>query len=208
MFWGTGDPSFLQPEFGNDKVYRFLKNSDKELYFSDSNFDDELLGPGWSWSDYNYYYQTEKTPLPMYGNVAWFEMQEIEQHKVARTDSGLAVSPRYFRRFVEEQSQREKDDPILFRELDGNKIKYKPEADTSTYTLEKPYHYTPQLITSMLSDTLGKKVTYRGSIQKPADTKVSYGIARIRLTNECCNPAIILLLSSYFLSPLRSWANR
>ena len=45
IFWGTGDPSFLHPDFGNDKVYEFLKNREEKLFYSDSNFDDELLGP-------------------------------------------------------------------------------------------------------------------------------------------------------------------
>ena len=211
IFWGTGDPSFLHPEFGNDKVYNFLKNSDKELYFSDSNFDDDLLGPGWSWSDYNYYYQTEKTPLPMYGNVAWFKMQTIEQHKVASTDSGLAVSPPYFRQFVNEKSSRETDDPILFREIDGNSIAYKPEADTSTYTLEKPFHYTPQLITKMLSDTLGKTVTYLKAEAKPASTKVMYSIDADTVYKRMLQPSdnfiaeqLLLVTASELGKPLNS----
>lgn len=176
IFWGTGDPSFLHPDFGNDKVYEFLKKSDKKLYFSDSNFDEKLLGPGWSWGDYNYYYQTERTPLPMYGNTAAFEMQEIELYKVAKTDSGLAVSPPYFRSFVDEQTSRGEDDPILFRQIDSNHISYKPKGDTSSYTIHKPYHYTPDLITGMLSDTLDKPVTYLANMSKPDSAQVIYSI--------------------------------
>src|SRR5690625_1520090 len=48
IFWGTGDPSFLHPDFGNEKVYGFLKNRSESLFFSDSNFDDKPMGPGWS----------------------------------------------------------------------------------------------------------------------------------------------------------------
>lgn len=178
IFWGTGDPSFLHEEFGNGTVYEFLKDSDKELYFSDSNFDDELLGPGWSWSDYQYYYQTEKTPLPMYGNTATFEMESIELQQVARTEDGsLAVAPKYFRSFIRESNQRDEEDPILFRELEGNNFEYKPEADTITYARDKPYHYTPQLITELLSDTLDKSVAYLPDIEKPDSTQVLYSIA-------------------------------
>jgi len=176
IFWGTGDPSFLHSEFGNGTVYEFLKGRKEQLYYSDSNFDTELLGPGWSWADYNYYYQTERTPLPMYGNTAEFTMEEIELRQVASTDSGLAVSPPFFQQYVQQQSDREEDDPILFREIDSNRIDYKPYADTSTYTLHKPYHYTPQMITEMLSDTLGKKVTYQPKLRKPESTNVIYSI--------------------------------
>lgn len=178
IFWGTGDPSFLHEEFGNGTVYEFLKESDKELYFSDSNFDDELRGPGWSWSGHQYYYQTEKTPLPMYGNTASFEMESIELQQVARTeDDSIAVTPKYFRSLIHETSKRDKDDPILFRELDGNNIEYRPEADTITYTTNKPYHYTPQLITEMLSDTLDKSVTYLPNMKRPVSTQALYSIS-------------------------------
>lgn len=94
-------PWQTHPDLDNDKVFNFLKNREETLYFSDSNFDDNLLGPGWSWSDHQYYYQTEKTPLPIYGNIVLFTIQEIEQRKIAETDGGLAVYPPYFQNFIE-----------------------------------------------------------------------------------------------------------
>lgn len=178
IFWGTGDPSFLHPDFGNGKVYEFLQNREEDLYFSDSNFDDELRGPGWSWSGHQYYYQTEKSPLPMYGNTASFEMESIELRQIATAEDGsLAVSPNFFRSYVQQIDQREEDDPILFRELDGNHFEYKPEADTSTYTVNKPYHYTPELATQMLSDTLKRSISYLPNMEKPDTVKVLYSIS-------------------------------
>lgn len=177
IFWGTGDPSFLHPEFGNGKVYDFLKNRDESLYFSDSNFDDKRLGPGWAWDDYNAYYQTEKSPFPMYGNTASFEMQHIKIRQVATSDKGLSVSPPAFRSHINKMSQRGEDDPVLFREVDGNRFEYKPEADTITYTVDKPYHYTPQLITDLLADTLKKPVGHLADFEKPDSTKKLYSIS-------------------------------
>lgn len=211
IFWGTGDPSFLHSEFGNREVYKFLKRSDKKLYYSDSNFNTELLGPGWSWADYNYYYQTERTPLPMYGNTAEFKMQEIELRQVASTDSGMAVSPPFFRRYVQQQADRGEDDPILFRDIDGNQIDYKPYADTSTYTIHKPYHYTSQLITRMLSDTLGKPVTYLKDITKPDSTNVIYSIPSDTAYKHMLRPSdnfiaeqLLLVAASELGQPLHS----
>ena len=166
IFWGTGDPSLLHPDLGNRRVYDFLKRSDKKLYFSDSNFKDELLGPGWSWSDYQYYYQTEKTPLPLYGNTVRFEVEEIEMRKIADTDSGLSVSPKYFRAYVKEGGGS--GEAFLHRGMTSNSFHYTPEADTTAYTLEKPFHYSPQLITEMLGDTLGKEVEYTDMKQPDA----------------------------------------
>lgn len=172
IFWGTGDPSFLHPDFGNNKVYEFLKNRDEGLYFSDANFDDELLGPGWAWSDYQHYYQTEKVPFPIFGNVARFTIQEIELRKIAETDSGLAVSPKYFQSFVEENENRE---DFLHRGISNNTYLYNEEADTSTNTIDKPFHYSPELVTEMLSDTLGKTVEYV-NIKRPESPKKIYSI--------------------------------
>jgi D-alanyl-D-alanine carboxypeptidase/D-alanyl-D-alanine-endopeptidase (penicillin-binding protein 4) len=175
IFWGTGDPSFLHPEIGNGKVYEFLKHRDEKLIYSDANFDDELQGPGWAWDDYKYYYQTEKTPLPVYGNTVAFDIEEINLRQVALNDSGLAISPKIFRSYVRKESRSEKDEPIVFRNLADNQFLYKPYADTSTHTIHKPYHYTPELLVQMLSDTLDKEVAYK-PIEKPDSTHSLYSI--------------------------------
>jgi serine-type D-Ala-D-Ala carboxypeptidase/endopeptidase (penicillin-binding protein 4) len=70
IFWGTGDPTFLHPDFKNTRIQDFLATQkDKKLFFSVGNFTDESNGAGWSWADYNEDYQPELTPLPMYGNI-------------------------------------------------------------------------------------------------------------------------------------------
>ncbi|NGP89805.1 D-alanyl-D-alanine carboxypeptidase/D-alanyl-D-alanine-endopeptidase [Fodinibius halophilus] len=176
IFWGTGDPSFLHPEFGNGSVYQFLKNREEQLYYSDSNFKSKRFGPGWAWDDSNYYYQTEKSPLPMYGNTATFTIEEVKRRQVVTTDSGLAVSPPIFRSYINKEVKKIPNDPILFRGFTNNEFEYKPQADTKRYTIDKPYHYTPELITDMLTDTLGKSVTYLRDITKPDSAQVIYSI--------------------------------
>lgn len=176
IFWGTGDPSFLHPDFGNDKVYEFLKNREEKLYFSDSNFEDELLGPGWSWSDYQYYYQTEKYSLPMYGSVVRFTVQEIESQEILKSENGLSVAPAFFRSHIKNRSPSGQDNPLLHRAIDDNRFEYRPKADTTRYTIDKPFHYSPQLVTDMLSDTLARKVEYVDAV-RPDVPNVLYSIA-------------------------------
>ena len=54
IFWGTGDPTFLYKNvFDNGRVFNFLKQSGKNLYFSGSNFYTTTFGLGWAWDDYN-----------------------------------------------------------------------------------------------------------------------------------------------------------
>lgn len=49
IFWGTGDPSFLQSELKGQKALDFLKNSKKKLYFSAGRYTGNFYGNGWSW---------------------------------------------------------------------------------------------------------------------------------------------------------------
>lgn len=70
IFWGTGDPTLLHPDFRNTKAIEFLsKSPKKKLFFASSNFTNDAYGVGWSWDDYNDNYQTELSPLPLYGNI-------------------------------------------------------------------------------------------------------------------------------------------
>lgn len=165
IFWGTGDPTFLHPDFDSDVVFDFLKNRPENLFYSDENFDDELLGPGWAWGDYQYYYSTERSPFPIYGNVLRLEMEEIRIRRIKEGADGLAVSPKLFQSRIEEVNDTE-DAPILHRSFFDNDFQYKAEYDTNTYTTNRPFHYTPELFIEMLSDTLGKNVEYI-SMEKP-----------------------------------------
>lgn len=174
IFRGTGAPSFLHPDFGNLDIYDFLKNSDKQLYYTDEHFDDELLGPGWSWSDFNYYYSAEKSPFPIYGNVVRVTVEEIKLQQIASDSTGLKVSPAFFRARID-SPRYEKERPLIAREFFNNDYKYFPKSDTISYTIDRPFHYTPELITEMLSDTLDKPVTYLNT-KFPDDYKTLYSI--------------------------------
>ncbi len=208
IFWGTGDPSLLHPDFGNGNVYTFLKNREEKLYFSDANFDDEPLGPGWSWSDYRHHYQVEKSSLPVFGNVARFTVQEINIRKIAFSDSGLAVSPKYFQSFVEEKN--EGSNVFLRRGMAANEFAYEPVADTTTYTVDKPFHYNPQLITGMLTDTLDRRVEYIEK-ERPDSVNEIYSIPTdtaykqmLQSSDNFIAEQLLLVMASELEMPLNS----
>ena len=46
IFWGTGDPTFLNPDFPPSGVLEFLSGKSSGLYFSASNFQYQRFGPG------------------------------------------------------------------------------------------------------------------------------------------------------------------
>ncbi len=69
FFLPNADPTLLHPDFKDQPVINFLKNSNKKIYTTDINWKDDALGSGWSWNDYNESYMAERSPMPVYGNV-------------------------------------------------------------------------------------------------------------------------------------------
>lgn len=76
FFWGTADPSFLNPQTPeNQIVIDFFKKRKENLFFVPTNFQDKRFGAGWAWDDFGYGYQSEKSPFPIHGNLVRFQSQ-------------------------------------------------------------------------------------------------------------------------------------
>src|SRR5690606_2240468 len=74
IFWGTGDPTFLHNRLDTKKVFNFLKESERNLYFlAIDDTQEPFYRNGWSIEDYNEYYQPEISTFPIYGNVVTFK---------------------------------------------------------------------------------------------------------------------------------------
>jgi len=67
--WGTGDPSYKYPALPNPNIKAFLATYDT-IKYSESNWKNDPFGFGWQWDDYYYSYAAEKSPIPLYGNLA------------------------------------------------------------------------------------------------------------------------------------------
>lgn len=152
VFWGTGNPLFLHPELPQDStVFQFLKGQKRQLFFSPHNFQDERFGPGWSWRDFQYYYQVEKSPLPLYGNMVRFERE--------RTGEGFGITPFYFRRHMVFNPDMNDDRPDIQRLEHSNTFEYNAPAMTGLpFERQRPFRYTPTVVAGLLSDTLRQPV--------------------------------------------------
>ncbi|MGH2564222.1 MAG: D-alanyl-D-alanine carboxypeptidase, partial [Ginsengibacter sp.] len=74
FFLPTGDPTLLHPDFKNQPIIEFLKNTHKKIYTTDGKWESAALGFGWSWDGYNEDYMAERSPLPVYGNtLKWIQ---------------------------------------------------------------------------------------------------------------------------------------
>ncbi len=152
VFWGTGNPLFLHPDFPQDTtVMAFFKSRREKLFFSAHNFQDEVYGPGWSWDDFNTTYQPERSPFPMYGNMARFERSSIRE--------GFAAQPAFFNHRIAFNSKLEMEKPQIVRRMDDNIFEYNPRALTGLpFRQSIFFRFEPALIARLLSDTLGTPV--------------------------------------------------
>lgn len=156
FFWGTGNPAFLHHDIPqNQLVFSFLKAHQGPLFFSDHNFQEAHYGPGWAWDDYNYAYQAERSPFPIYGNIIRFQREAQTQ-----APNSFSVTPTYFQPQLELNETLGNRSPYFKRAQNANTFQYNPIALTdSTYIIEKPYKTSTDLVVQLLGDTLGRKIT-------------------------------------------------
>ena len=151
VFWGTGDPSFLLPGLAqNPAVFDFLKNCDAELLFCPANFRDKRYGSGWMWSDFPYYYQAEKSPFPVYGNVAHFRRDSIGR--------GIEVVPSFLKENLRPGPSFDKDDIVGRMEFDNSFTFDTSAVKGDEFELHVPFRYTPAFLAEILTDTLDRPV--------------------------------------------------
>ena len=159
---GTGNPLFLHPDFQeNRQGWEVLSQAKNLLLYSSDNYRDDHFGPGWSWADYQYAYQVEKSALPMYGNFVRFSR-----------DSGQAAiqsSPAYFSQFLRpDPKQGNGGYPRIFREEHGTWFYHNRAALTGApFLREVPFDQSENIVCALLEDTLGVRVMPAGEIPGP-----------------------------------------
>ena len=151
IFWGTGDPSLLHPDFEDTTVLDFLRSTDQSLYHAD-NFDQvAAYGPGWSWSWYQYYFGPERSALPIYGNVVRFK-KEVHQ-------KDLVFSPAYLRKSIMAEPTIKTANYSIVRDKSDNRFIYSlPNRDSLEFMTDRPFVTSEELMRAMLGDTLGKEI--------------------------------------------------
>lgn len=149
IFWGTGDPSLLHSVLKGTKAIDFLKKTDKELFFADHRFTGNFFGRGWSWDDYNDYYQPEISELPLYDNVVAVKANATGQ---------LNISPKLLGSCFIVDSLDTTGEFSVKREFLNNNFHYanvKPKAD---FEQQVPFKTSTALTLTLLADTLKREV--------------------------------------------------
>ena len=153
IFWGTGDPSLLHPDFKNEEVINFLRSSPKKLFLVDNFSQVSAFGSGWSWDWYPYYYAAERSAFPVYGNVVRFDkIKEEMDFRVypMRFKSELEKTPpsgSYNYSFSRKRS--ENSFPFFFTE----------KAITEDFQVDIPFLTSAELTEKLLEEASGKPIT-------------------------------------------------
>lgn len=141
----TGDPSFLHPDLPPSKVFEFLKNHKaKTLVFSLDEMENQRLGTGWAWDDYNDDYQVERSAFPVYGNIL--------RVKSAAYQSIINI-PEFKNSFVFRSGNYD----FLKRDINEN-VFYYTEKLKSDFSQDIPLKISDPLTLKLLADTLKKNV--------------------------------------------------
>nr|MBC7611454.1 D-alanyl-D-alanine carboxypeptidase [Pseudopedobacter sp.] len=184
IIWPMADASFLHPDFKNQPAFDFLKNSNKTIYLVTGRYSGEKFGSGWSWGDYNDYYQTEITELPIYGNAINITATAEGEIKYSPDIASLYLSE------IEVSSAAKK----VIRDLGSNNLSV-PEKVSANYQQIVPLHLSKGIIENLLTDTL----LATGMVTKPiinlewrsipANAKTFYSIAADTLYQHMLQPS-------------------
>jgi serine-type D-Ala-D-Ala carboxypeptidase/endopeptidase (penicillin-binding protein 4) len=165
ILWGTGDPSFLNPDLPKSKVLDFLKNRSEKIYFSNDNFTGSFFGDGWSWDDYNDYYAAEVSGFPIHGNIVRF---------TGNKENTLNISPNFF---AEKTYNWSKSNTFsVQRDMGANLFSYPAGKEIkANYEQDVPFKTGVEVTTALLADVLKKEVVLiNKSLEKSA--KVFYSL--------------------------------
>lgn len=174
IFWGTGDPSFLNPNLPKSKVYEFLKSTTKDLYFTNSEETITPLGSGWAWDDYNDDYSAEKSEFPIYGNLANFRW-DLE-------DSIPNSNPSHFNLSLKKGKKGSKS---IHRDVDQNIFRHPSYNQKENKEVSIPFKTSSELIIKLLGDTLNKPVKLiTFPMSKRAEAQVLYSNSTDSLYKE------------------------
>ncbi len=196
IFCGNGYPLFLNPFIeDNQSAYDLLNAHRGKIIYNAPHMSDGPYGPGWSWDDYKYLYQTEKSPYPIFGNSIW--VYKANQHSTIRT------VPRYFNDFVRSSSDSSKF--YIERDLHSNRISVMLDKSDRLVNSSFPMVQSDSLIVRLLSDTLHRKVHFEKNVKREFHKDVK-GFSRDSLLHRMMYDSNnflaeqFLLQSSYHLS--------
>ncbi len=149
-FSGTGDPTLLYPNFEYGNTLDFLQSFPGQLVYIQKPMIDQRFGPGWAWDDYPYYYSTEKSSFPIYGNMVTLNKDYKSDH--------INVIPNYFSDRLSLKQVNSIDNFSIERDEGANNFILKFNEKPVIIDDVIPFIYSNNLFIKLLSDTLKRSI--------------------------------------------------
>ena len=164
LFWGTGDPSFLERDLKGINAVNFLRAQNKKLFYCTRNQQNKMFGSGWAWDDYNDYYQAEISDLPLESNLI----------NITADQSGkLQTDPQYFKQYFKADSNSALTVFKVIRNYNNNTLLYPKLAIPIGYKQTIPWQSSVATTMALLQDTLKQQVQWINRAL-PAGAKTIY----------------------------------
>ena len=179
IFWGTGDPSFLQAELKGTKALNFLKNSTKKLFYSPGRYTGDFYGNGWQWDDYNAYYQPEINELPIMDNMVLVSSKKVGEMKIS--PQSLASC------FIKDSTLNTRPFRVT-REFNANVFKIPTTAIPEKSNQFIPYKVSTANTVNLLMDTL-KRVVGITDLKMPLNAKTIFNMKSDSVFREMLLPS-------------------
>ena len=180
FFQGTGDPTLLHGDVPSRRAFNFLLHRPEHNLAYCAIACVAPFGPSWTWDDYGYYFQPERTAFPIYGNTVRFYAMPPTPPAPARAGGAAAVRPavpaqsrirvlpRFFAPLVgpagpDLLTPGLDDDTHVIRALHENRFSVLPT--TKKWVDETPFVTSSGLMLRLLGDTLRRATT--GAVWRP-----------------------------------------
>ena len=140
----TGYPLLSHPKYQNKELEKFV-NSFNHIEYNLSNTDLIKYGPAWAWDDLTYYFQAERSSMPIFGNVVQI---------IKKENGDLILTPNNFKINLD-YNQKEK----INRALDENIFTVNPSLIKLGDTIYHPFISSNKVIVDLLRNSLKTSVS-------------------------------------------------
>ena len=151
----TGYPLLSHPKYQNKQLEKFV-NSFNHIEYNLPNTDLIKYGPAWAWDDLSYYFQAERSPMPIFGNVVQI---------IKKENGDLILTPNNFKINLD-YNQKER----INRAVDENVFTVNPSLIKLGDTIYHPFISSNKVIVDLLRNSL--KISVSQSNNKPDNYKV------------------------------------
>jgi len=140
----TGYPLLSHPKYQNKQLEKFI-NSFNHIEYNLSNTDLIKYGPAWAWDDLSYYFQAERSSMPIFGNVIQI---------IKKENGDLILTPNNFKINLD-YNQKEK----INRAVDENVFTINPSLIKLGDTIYHPFISSNKVIVDLLRNSLKTSVS-------------------------------------------------